>query len=354
MTTWDQGWEIFDPLMAVHDVCGYNYQLQRASSDHERIPSRIIVHTESFPRDAFYCWNMVQSNNYIVGDFVWTALDYLGESGIGRYYYPGETPGEHWENDFFPWHGAYCGDVDLTGWRKPISHYRSLLWNTTEKLYMAVREPNPDAGKITETLWSVWPTWESWTWPEREGKEIQVEVYSKYPAVRLYLNDKLVGEQSTTKAQEYKTIFTLPYTPGELKAVGIEDNKEMESTILKTAGNPVKIKLIADRTKISANGQDLSFVTIEVTDKDGILQPNSENQLQFSISGPGVIAGVDNANLKDLEHYVGNTRKAWHGRALAVIKSTRNPGDVRLTVSSPGLTDAEITIETKGLIESNK
>ena len=131
-------------LFAVHDIGGYNYQLHRAPSDHERVPSRIIVQTESYPRDAFANWKMVQNHNYIIGDFVWTALDYLGESGIGRWYYSGEIPGEHWESDLFPWHAAYCGDIDLTGWRKPISHYRNMLYNNTEKLYMAVREPNPE------------------------------------------------------------------------------------------------------------------------------------------------------------------------------------------------------------------
>jgi len=233
MTTWNQGWDIFDPLMAAHDICGYNYQLQRAASDHERVPSRIIVNTESYPRNAFYIWDIVQSNSYIIGDFVWTAMDYLGESGIGRYYYPGEPEGEHWQGDFFPWHGAYCGDIDLIGWRKPISHYRNLLYNNTEKLYMAVREPNPDKGEIKETGWSVWPTWESWTLPGYEGKDIQVEVYSKYPKVRLYLNDKLIGEQPTTREQKYKATFTLPYAPGVLRAVGVKENNELESSILK-------------------------------------------------------------------------------------------------------------------------
>jgi len=347
MTTWDNDWEIFDPLFAAHDIGGYNYQLHRAASDHERVPSRIIVQTESYPRDAFSNWKMVQSNNYIIGDFVWTALDYLGESGIGRWYYPGETPGEHWEGDFFPWHGAYCGDIDLTGWRKPISHYRSMLYNNKEKLYMAVREPNPESGKIKETIWSVWPTWESWTWPGYEGKDIQVEVYSKYPKVRLYHNNKLIGEQATTEEQQFKATFIVPYEPGLLSAVGVMDNQEIETTILKTSGKAAKINLIPDRTKIFADGQDLSFITIEVTDKDGLLQPNAQNQLHFNIDGPGVIAGVDNADLKDLEKYVGNTRKAWHGRALVVIRSTKNAGDIKLTVSSPGLTDAITTIVTE-------
>jgi len=106
-------------------------------------------------------------------------------------------------------------------------------------------------------MWSVWPTWESWTWPGYEGKNIQVEVYSKYPKIRLYLNNKLIGEQPATKEQEYKATFSLPYMPGELKAVGVENDKEMESTILKTAGDAAKIKLTADRTEILANGQDL-------------------------------------------------------------------------------------------------
>jgi len=346
MTTWDNDWEIFDPLMAAHDVCGYNYQLFRAPSDHKRVPSRIIVQTESYPKDAFANWDMVQNNNYIIGDFVWTALDYLGESGIGRWYYSGDIPGEHWENDFFPWHGAYCGDIDLTGWRKPISHYRSMLYNSTEKLYVAVREPQAEPIEIKTTLWSVWPTWESWTWPGYEGKDIQVEVYSKYPAVRLYLDDKLIGEKATTREQEYKAIFVLPYSPGVLKAVGVENDKEVESTMLQTSSETAKIKLAADRKELVANGQDLSYVKVEITDKDGILQPNAANRLHFEIDGPGIIVGVDNANVKDTDPYVADNRKAWHGKALVVIKSTLGVGDIKLTVSSKELSGATLNIKT--------
>lgn len=347
MTTWDNDWDIFDPLMAAHDVCGYNYQLHRAKSDHERVPSRVIAQTESYPRDAFANWKLVQENNYIIGDFVWTALDYLGESAIGRWYYSGDVPGEHWENEFFPWHGAYCGDIDLTGWRKPISHYRNMLYNDNEKLYMAVREPVPAPIEIKETQWSVWPTWESWNWPDFEGKNIQVEVYSKYPKVRLFLNNKLIGEQPAASEQQFKATFTVPYIPGELKAVGVNDTKEAETTILRTAGAASQIKLKADRKQLVANGQDLSFIAIEVADKDGILQPNAENRLHFSISGPGVIAGVDNANMKDVDPYQGTSRKTWHGRALVVIRSTHEKGEIKLKVTSPNLTEAEIDLKAE-------
>lgn len=339
-------WSIFDKLMAAHDVAGYNYHLHSAPVDHERVPSRIIVHTESYPRDAFANWKLVQNNSYIIGDFVWTAIDYLGESGIGRSYYSGEVPGQHWEHDFFPWHGAYCGDIDLIGWRKPISHYRSLLYNNTEKLYMAVREPEPEPLEIKETWWSVWPTWESWTWPGFEGKTIQVEVYSTYPKVRLYLNSKLIDEKATGYEQEYKATFAVPYSAGVLKAVAVENDKEIASTILQTSGDASKIKLTADRKKIVADGQDLSYVTIEITDKDGVFQPGAANPLHFKIEGPGVIAGIDNADLKDYDPYVGNARKAWRGRALVVIKSTHGIGDIKLTVTSPGLLEAVVNIKT--------
>lgn len=344
MTTWDKEWEIFDPLFAAHDIGGYNYQLHHAPADHQRVPSRIIVQTESYPKDAFANWKLIKDNPYIIGDFVWTAMDYLGESAIGRYYYPGEPDGEHWEKNFYPWHGAYCGDIDLTGWRKPISHYRDLLYNDSRKLYMAVKEPNPDNGAIKLTSWAVWPTWESWTWPGREGKDLQVEVYSKYPAVRLYLNNKLIGERSTGIEQQYKAVFTVPYAPGLLKATGVDNNREIQSAQLKTAGKAVRIKLTTDLATINANGQDLSFVTVEITDENGNIQPNAANELLFSINGPGVIAGVDNARLKDIDPYVSDKRKAWKGRALVVIKSTHEPGKIRLKVNSPDLLGSAIII----------
>ncbi|MGZ3752198.1 MAG: glycoside hydrolase family 2 TIM barrel-domain containing protein [Mucilaginibacter sp.] len=339
-------WAALDSLMAAHDVGGYNYHLWSASSDHQRVPSRIIFQTESYPKDAFSNWKLVQNNNYVIGDFVWTAVDYLGESGIGRWYYSGDVPGEHWEHDLFPWHGAYCGDIDITGWRKPISHYRSMLYNNTEKLYMAVREPKPDPIEIKTTWWAVWPTWESWTWPEYAERDMQVEVYSKYPKVRLYLNNKLIGEKPTTDGQEYKATFMVPYSPGQLKAVGVNNDKEIESTILQTSGNAAKIQLSADRKEIAANGQDLSYVTIEITDKDGIFQPNAANLLHFKIDGPGTIAGVANGDMKDTDSYTGNTRKAWHGRALVVIKSTHGAGDIKLDVSSSGLSGASLNIKS--------
>lgn len=346
MTTWDKEWEMYDPLFAVQDIAGYNYQLFRATSDHQRVPSRVIVQTESYPRDVFVDWNTIRQNSYLLGDFVWTAMDYLGESGIGKNNYPGEPRGQFWEADQFPWHGSYCGDIDLIGQRKPISHYRNILNNNKEKLYMAVREPKPDTGTIQETIWSVWPTWESWTWRGREGKEMNVEVYSKCPTVRLYLNDSLIGEKTCTLTEEYKATFTLPYFPGALKAVGISPDGREDSVILRTANQAASIKLTPDRKRMIADRQDLSFIQVELIDNHGTLDPNATNRLNFNIAGPGTLAGVGNADMTDTDSYAGSSRRAWHGKALAVIRSTHKAGKITVAVSSPGLPTSTITIES--------
>lgn len=346
LAAWDSDWEIYDPLAAVHDIVGYNYMIHKSEGDHERVPDRVMWQTESYPRDAFSNWAKVADHPYIIGDFVWTSIDYLGESGIGRWYYKGESEGEHYHRNQFPWHGAYCGDIDLTGWRKPISHYRNLLHTGNEKLYMAVREPNGYWGEIKETLWSVWPTWESWNWPGHEGKTIEVEIYSRYPSIRLYLNDKLIAERPTTRKEEFKAIIPMPYQEGTLKAVGIENGQEMESTTLTTAGKAENIVLTPDRTVLQSDGQDLCYVTVELTDNEGHRNPNAENELTFSLKGAGEIIAVDNANLKDSMPYTSLTRKAWKGRAMVIIKTRRNAGNITLQAVSPNLKSSKVTVRS--------
>ncbi len=176
---------------------------------------------------------------------------------------------------------------------------------------------------------------------------MQVEVYSKYPGVRLYLDSKRIGELATTREQQFKAIFSVPYAPGTLRAVGVVDGKEDEAVVLRTAGRAAAIKLIPDRTTISANGQDLSFVRVEIADSVGNLQPNAQHQLRLDITGPGVIAAVDNANITDIDPYVGTSRKAWHGRALVVIRSAARVGKITLKATSPGLKEASTNIDAE-------
>ena len=251
LCAWDRDWEIYDPHFDVLDIGGYNYMIFKHASDHQRNPKRVMWQTESYPRDAFRNWKVVSDYPYVIGDIVWTGLDYLGESGIGRNYYDGETPGESWREGGVPeWHGAYCGDVDITGWRKPISHYREMLWKDSKDLYMAVKEPDGYRGKINMTSWSVWPTWESWNWQGWEGKPVEVEVYTKAPEVTLYLNDKQIGKKSVDISTEFKAVFSVPYQAGTLRA-----EAGGKSVTLSTAGEPAKLRLTADRPALKAESR---------------------------------------------------------------------------------------------------
>ena len=342
LCAWDRDWEIYDPHAEVLDVVGYNYMLFKHAGDHERAPKRVIWQTESYPRDAFRNWAVVNDFPYVVGDIVWTGLDYLGESGIGRTYYKGEREGESWIKGGQPeWHGAPCGDVDITGWRKPISHYREMLWNKDTQLYMAVKEPNGYHGEIKTTMWSVWPTWESWTWPGWEGKPVEVEVYTHQPEVKLYLDNQLIDTKQVSRDTEFKAVFSVPYKAGTLRA-----EAGGESVTLKTAGEPARLRLTPDRTVMTADGQSLTFVTIEVLDKQGTLVPEAAISCEATIKGAGTLLAFASADLKDTESYTSSHVKTWKGRALLVIRSTQKKGAVSVSIKS--------TLPTVGLTLKSK
>ena len=355
LCAWDRDWEIYDPHAEVLDVVGYNYMLFKHASDHQRDPKRVIWQTESYPRDAFRNWAVVNDFPYVVGDIVWTGLDYLGESGIGRNYYKGEREGESWIEGGQPeWHGAPCGDVDITGWRKPISHYREMLWKEAydgefpSVLYLAVKEPNGYYGDIKTTMWSVWPTWESWNWPGWEGKPIEVEVYTKAPEVKLYLNDKLIGTKQVSRDTEYKAIFTVNYEPGTLRAEVSTPlpHREGLGESLCTAGEPARLRLTPDRTVMAADGQSLTYVTVEVVDKNGYVCPNATIDCEATVKGAGSLLAFASADLKDTEPYTSPRVKTWKGRALLVVRSTQKKGSVNVSIKS-SLPKASLTLKSK-------
>ena len=359
LCAWDRDWEIYDPHFDVLDVAGYNYMIFKHASDHQRNPKRVMWQTESYPRDAFRNWATVNDHPYVVGDMVWTGLDYLGESGIGRYYYEGERPGESFAEGGQPdWHGAYCGDVDITGWRKPISHYREMLWDVKGQwskangLYMTVKEPNGYRGNIKETMWSVWPTWESWNWtgstdykgeavPSWEGKPIEVEVYTKAPEVKLYLNDKLVGTKQVNRDTQFKAVFSIPYEVGVLRA-----EADGKSVTLATAGEPARLRLTADRNVIAAGGQDLAYITVEVVDKDGRVCPDAAIPCEAVVKGQGQLMAFASADLKDREPKTSSRVTTWKGRALLVVRSSKTSGKVQINIKS-SLPAATLTIISK-------
>jgi beta-galactosidase len=190
---WDhpgRQWDLTAPAFEQVEVGGYNYQWWQYEPDHEKFPDRIMMGTESVPIHAFQNWQLVEKHPYVIGDFVWTAMDYLGEAGIGHTTCKTEEGNQLMP---WPWFNANCGDIDLTGNKKPQSYYRDIVWRLSD-IEVAVHAPLPEGCKEAVSYWG-WPDEkQNWTWPGHEGEIFKVNVYSRHERVRLELNGRIIGE----------------------------------------------------------------------------------------------------------------------------------------------------------------
>ena len=367
------------------DITGYNYNLLPSyASDHQAFPTRLMLTTESYPSKVFPLWQVSHDNAYILGDLTWTALDYLGESGIGAWSYA--TPEQARQiaasmnmlagtafvdqlfsamaegkdmnsmisqsatpeqkalaavfNHGFPWHASACGDLDLTGNRKPISFYRDIVWNGGDRLYTTIRQPAPPGQAIVAVGWATYPTVSSWTWPGHEGQPLDVEVDSRADQVRLYLNGRLLGEKPTGLAQQFQAIFSVPYQPGTLEAVALRQGRVVARQTLTTTGPAARLRLTPDRTTLAADGQDLAFIQVQAIDAQGRPVTDATQTLHFSVTGPATLAAVANADPQDSASYQGTDRKLYQGRALVILRTTPHAGPITLRATTPGLAPA--------------
>ncbi|QIP17340.1 glycoside hydrolase family 2 protein [Spirosoma aureum] len=336
-------WEDSDKAFALLDVGGYNYEWKHNESDHQRHPERIIVGTETFAKEAFENWQQVEKHPYVIGDFVWTAMDYMGETAIGHTIVQPRPEKDSTKAVLpWPWFNAWCGDLDLIGTKKPQSYYRDVVWRN-RPIALAVHSPIPDGMKETVTNWG-WPDeQQSWSWPGAEGKPLQVRVFSRSPLVRLELNGKLIGEQRLSDSSLTAT-FTVPYEPGILKASGFENGKPTGTAELRTAGKPHHLRLTADRSIIRPDRNELSYVTIEVVDEQGIVIPSADLLVSFQLAGVGELAGVANANPTDMSSFQQPQKKTFRGRCLTIVRPQGIPGNITLKASSPDLQSGELMI----------
>lgn len=330
-----------DPYFATLDVCGYNYAVDKYESDHKRLPERIILSTESFSLEAFEYWMGVEDHPYVIGDFVWTGFDYLGEAAIGWLGYPHDK-------SFFPWNHAYCGDIDICGFKRPPSFYRDILWGNGEQISVFVRPPVPSFPVNPEKApWSKWE-WQdvvsNWNWEGYEGKNVEVEVYSSCPEVELFLNNISQGRKKMNRANKWIGRWNVIYQPGVLTAKGYNDKGEITSAEIKTAGPPIEIRLTADRKIINSGGQDLSYITVELVDSSGLRNPDSEELIEFQVEGPGSIQAIGSSNPRSTESFTGTERNSYQGRCLVILRSERAKGDITLRAFSESTGSSEITI----------
>lgn len=333
-----------DPFLSHLDVCGYNYAAGLYTDDHLHVPERVMYGSESYPPEAWDYWQGVKDNSWVIGDFVWTAFDYLGEASIGWRGYP-QKP------DFYPWHLAYCGDLDVCGSRRPQSYYRQTIWDDKPVAFLFVKPPRPSFPLNPEKAeWSKWD-WPdvvgSWNFEGYESTPLLVSAYTNCEEAELFLNGMSLGRKKNTREDKNIIQWSVPYQPGELKITGYTGNETAAGSVLKTAGNPVEIRLTADRDVLKADGQDLSFIIVGLIDSNGIMNPGAENRINFTIRGPGEIMALANADPTSTESFRGTFRKAWRGRCLAIVRSGKDKGEIRLGASADGFVEKEIVIKAE-------
>jgi len=344
---WDnkaKTWEATIPAFALLDIGGYNYQWKRYESDHAQFPNRMMIGTESTALEALETWQMVEKHPYVLGDFVWTSMDYLGESGIGHTVLSKDevkqfSPG-------WPWYNSYCGDIDICGFKKPQSYYRDVMWKISN-LEMAVHAPVPQGMKETVSYWGWSDEQQSWNWKGSEGSSLKVSVYSNYPEIRLELNGKVIGTKAVSTDTRLTATFEVPYEAGELKAIALKDGKEVETKILKTTGAPAAVRLTADRGTIAASRNDLAYVTVEIVDASGAIIPDAQLPVQFTVEGEGTLAAVENGNPTDMKSFTTPKVNSFKGRALVILRPTGKAGSIRLKGESSGLTAGDLTVQLK-------
>lgn len=342
-----------DAFFETLGVAGYNYAVGSGTregelipADHKRVPGRIFYNSESFPLEAFPAWMDVIDNNYVIGDFVWTGFDYLGEASIGWLGHPANF-------SYYPWNNAFCGDIDICGFKRPQSYYRDVLWKHSEgyPLSIFVKPPVPTFDLPRKRAeWSRW-YWPDlvadWNWEGYEGKMMDITVYCMYPEVELFLNGKSFGRKPTNRASKWIASFQVPYTEGVLKAVGYEGKDIKSAFTLNTTGKATKLKLTPDRPVIKADGQDLCFVTVELQDSTGLRNPKASDKVTFRISGSGSIVAVGSSNPRSVESFQDSCRNAYQGRCLVIVKAEKKPGEIVLSAETSQIKQTSIVIRSQ-------
>ena len=302
------------------DVVGYNYQESRYAADHKKFPARIIFGSET--HQTYDAWQAVRTNDYVAGQFLWTGIDYLGEAGP-------------WPN-----RASGAGLLDLCGFKKPLAWFRQSLWSDKPMVYLCVAGGSRTPGRRGFGFAPV----ESWNWPS--NSTVTVLCYANCPEVTLTLNERVIGTKRLSEATNGVLRWTIPYEPGVLKAVGRVNGNETCEYALKTAGPARRIELIPDVTRLRADGKDICHVEFQVVDAKGVRVPNAEPEVTFQLTGPATLLGIENGDLNSPEPYQGPTRKAFHGRGLAIFESSTAAGKIVIKATAPELEPAAVELET--------
>ena len=335
--------ELTEEAYGAPDIAGMNYQDSRYELDRERFSNRVIVGSETFPTRIDELWALVKKNPHVIGDFTWTGWDYLGEPGLGRMQYREDPPGGG-ALGAYPFVVSGAGDIDITGERRPASHYREIVFGLRAEPYLAVRRPHTRGKTMRSAPWSWTDSISSWTWAAPGTME--VEVYSDAPEVELFIDDQTLGRRPAGPDHRYRAVFEVEYRPGRLEAVAIRDGRAAERTALRTAGAERRLALIAERADVAIDGRDLAYVAVEVVDAYGIRATDADVEVELQIDGPGALQGFGSAVFATEESFTDARHGLHDGRALAVIRPTA-AGRITVTASAPGFEVNSVELDAR-------
>ena len=320
------------------DFVGYNYLESRYQEDLKTFPERVICGTESFPMNIADIWEQVKGERRLLGDFVWTSWDYLGETWIGKYYFEGDPP----LFGAFPARTGGCGCFDLIGDETPSLAFHRIAWGSSET-YLSVLPPHAFGRNLVRSEWAWDGTVHDWYFPGEEGRRTRIDVYTAAPETELFVNGKSLGKKRTGEERRNVASFVTDYVSGEIVAISYREGKEVSRDALRTPSAAAKIVCKAERTEIPADGLSLAYVQVSITDGDGNVVPCEVCCTAEAKGGAQLIAFGSAASVTD-ENYTSGTFTSFRGRLLAVLRAGKTAGKATLIVSAEGLSAASVEI----------
>lgn len=324
------------------DVIGLNYLTGRHELEHELHPNKAVLGAETYPSDIARLWSIVKNNDHVIGDYTWAGYDYLGEAGCGIFHYDGRAN----FSDIFPERLAYIGDINLIGYRRPISYYREIVYGLRKQPYIAVERLDHYGQIPSKTAWMFKDNIASWTWPGYFGKPAVVDVYADAEEVELFLNGRSFGRKKCGEAYAYTATYELKYEPGELTAVSYADGKETGRYSLYTAAENVKLEAETNTKELIADGQSLAFITVKLTDDKGVENLYGKKNITVEVSGCGYLQGFGSADPAPLNGYDDPSWDTYDGQVMAVIRSGMQKGEIKVRFSAAGCEDEVVIITT--------
>ncbi len=299
------------PIADTLDVSGYNYFFDRLDKDEARFPDRLIAMTESFPLDAVKGAVRLENDPRFIGEFVWTAWDYFGETSIGHVKYDAE--GVHWGLFGHPYHIADCGDFDICGFPRPQLCLREAAWNKNAVRLLS-SDPAKFGRKYAISAWGFYDAQSTWTYPGQEGQKTELFIFSRADEVEVFVNGVSLGKK--TPDENGTARYEAVYEPGEVRAAAYRNGEKVGEDCLATTGKPAFLTLRATR---EGEGAEIVYLEIELLDENGRLSWTADSEVKVEVTG-GAVIGTGTGRNDDDHVYTDPTCRAYHGRLLAAIR----------------------------------